>query len=390
MIFSEEMDNAVKLGYKFEILWGYTFKSKNIFKDFVENLYNLRLQYPKSNPLNYIAKIILNSVYGKFGMIDSFPDITIFNDIILFQEFEKDHAEDITDIIDLDGKILVKHRAIKKDINTLLDSAIETHNVNVAIASAITAYARIHMSQFKNNPQFNLFYSDTDSIYIDKPLENNLVSNTELGLMKLENIIEKAIFLSPKVYILYGKDEYLNFMLDCDAKNISVNQSIPSAIAITAYARMHMFKIIYKLIDLGIDIYYMDTDSIVVNQAIPEELIGNSLGLFKLEQEIKHAYFISPKLYALESVDGKFIIKAKGIGSKLEFAQFETLIKSEAIVKAQERWFKDPANATINIKNIYMHISAINLKRKQVMVNNKLAFTKPLIVDQDNIKNKNI
>nr|YP_009498200.1 hypothetical protein [Lactarius deliciosus]AWX52986.1 hypothetical protein [Lactarius deliciosus] len=153
---------------------------------------------------------------------------------------------------------------------------------------------------------------------------------------------------------------------------------------------MYMFKVIYKLIDLGIDIYYMDTDSIVVNQAIPEELIGNSLGLFKLEQEIKHAYFISPKLYALESVDGKFIIKAKGIGSKLEFAQFETLIKNEAIVKAQERWFKDPANATINIKNIYMHISAINLKRKQVMENNKLAFTKPLIVDQDNIKNKNI
>jgi hypothetical protein len=33
-----------------------------------------------------------------------------------------------------------------------------------------------------------------------------------------------------------------------------------------------------------------------------------------------------------------------------------------------------------------MHISAINLKRKQVMENNKLAFTKPLIVDQDNIE----
>nr|YP_009498209.1 hypothetical protein [Lactarius deliciosus]AWX52995.1 hypothetical protein [Lactarius deliciosus] len=385
MIFSEEMDNAVKLGYKFEILWGYTFKSKNIFKDFVENLYNLRLQYPKSNPLNYIAKIILNSVYGKFGMIDSFPDITIFNDIILFQEFEKDHAEDITDIIDLDGKILVKHREIKKDINTLLDSAIETHNVNVAIASAITAYARIHMSQFKNNPQFNLFYSDTDSIYIDKPLENNLVSNTELGLMKLENIIEKAIFLSPKVYILYGKDEYLNFMLDCDSKNISVNQSIPSAIAITAYARMYMFKTIYKLIELGIEVFYMDTDSLVVNQVIPEELIGNNLGLFKLEHDVAQGFFISPKLYALRTTNGELIIKAKGIGSKLEFAQFETLIKNESIVKAQERWFKDPANANINIKNIDMHISTVNLKRRQIMENNRLSFTKPLIIDNDEI-----
>jgi hypothetical protein len=136
---------------------------------------------------------------------------------------------------------------------------------------------------------------------------------------------------------LYGKDEYLNFMLDCDSKNISVNQSLPSAIAITAYARMYMFNIIYRLIDLGIEIFYMDTDSIVVNDVLPEDLIGKSLGLFKLEQEIDHGYFISPKLYALKLTNGKTIVKAKGIGSKLDFTQFETLINNLGIVKAQER-----------------------------------------------------
>jgi hypothetical protein len=72
---------------------------------------------------------------------------------------------------------------------------------------------------------------------------------------------------------LYGVDEYLNFMLDCDSKNITANQSLPSAIAITAYARMHMFKRIYRLIELGIDVFYMDTDSIVVNAPIPQDLI---------------------------------------------------------------------------------------------------------------------
>jgi len=184
---------------------------------------------------------------------------------------------------------------------------------------------------------------------------------------------------------LYGKDEYLNFMLDCDSKNISVNQSLPSAIAITAYARMYMFKVIYKLIDLGIDIYYMDTDSIVVNQVIPEELIGNKLGQFKLEQDVEQAYFISPKLYALKTISGNLIVKAKGIGSKLEFNQFETLIKNEAIVQAQERWFKDPANANITIKNINMHISSVNLKRRQIMENGKLFCTKPLFIDNDKI-----
>jgi hypothetical protein len=32
MIFSPEMDNAIKFGYKFEILWGYTFEKLNISK----------------------------------------------------------------------------------------------------------------------------------------------------------------------------------------------------------------------------------------------------------------------------------------------------------------------------------------------------------------------
>lgn len=43
MLFSMEMDNAMKYGYKFDILWGYTFEKSNIFKDYVDFLYNLRL-----------------------------------------------------------------------------------------------------------------------------------------------------------------------------------------------------------------------------------------------------------------------------------------------------------------------------------------------------------
>ena len=81
----------------------------------------------------------------------------------------------------------------------------------MAIASAITAYARVHMSQFKNNPDFNLYYSDTDSVYIDKPLSDDLVNEKILGQMKLENVINKAIFLSPKVYCLVTEASKLIF-----------------------------------------------------------------------------------------------------------------------------------------------------------------------------------
>jgi hypothetical protein len=62
------------------------------------------------------------------------------------------------------------------------------------------------MSQFKNNPNFNLYYSDTDSIYIDKALPDEFISSTVLGKLKLENIIINGIFLAPKVYYLQTVD----------------------------------------------------------------------------------------------------------------------------------------------------------------------------------------
>jgi len=70
--YSEELYNAQKFGYQFEIIRGYYFKSDYLFKGYVTDLYNLRLNYPKSDPINYIAKILLNSLYGRFGMLDDF------------------------------------------------------------------------------------------------------------------------------------------------------------------------------------------------------------------------------------------------------------------------------------------------------------------------------
>ena len=58
------------------------------------------------------------------------------------------------------------------------------------------------MSQFKNNPNINLYYTDTDSIYTDSDIDEMLISDTILGKLKLENICNKAIFLAPKVYAL--------------------------------------------------------------------------------------------------------------------------------------------------------------------------------------------
>src|ERR1700679_3545451 len=182
MLFSEEMKNALKFGYQIEILNGYTFNSDIIFKDYVDFLYNLRSQYDKSNPLNFIAKILMNSLYGRFGMDDNFNEINIFKKDY-YPDFENKYLDNII-------------KNTEKETN---DSA-----TCVAIAAGITAYSRIHMTLFKNNPKIVLYYTDTDSIYVDENSEIDpiLVNEKILGKLKLEYVCEKAIFLSSKVYCL--------------------------------------------------------------------------------------------------------------------------------------------------------------------------------------------
>lgn len=188
-IFSEEMYNAEKYGYKFNILSGYKFNKEVVFKDYVDYLYQLRIQYSKLDPYNLIAKILLNSLYGRFGM----KEVNIKYEIISREEFSKIEITLIKDYIEIENNILV---GLHQETG---DSSI---NVSIAVAAAITAYSRIHMTKFKNDPNIKLYYSDTDSVFVDKPFDPSLIDSKILGKLKLEYICEEAVFLGPKCYCL--------------------------------------------------------------------------------------------------------------------------------------------------------------------------------------------
>ena len=67
--FSGELYNAVKnFGYVVKVLEGYTFEGQHIFKDYVEHFYSIKKAAPKTDPMYYIAKLFMNSLYGRFGM----------------------------------------------------------------------------------------------------------------------------------------------------------------------------------------------------------------------------------------------------------------------------------------------------------------------------------
>ena len=203
-IFSGEMDNAVKFGYQFEILKGYEFKKGNIFSDYVNKMYELRLQYVKGHPMNLIAKLLMNSLYGKFGMKLDSTIIEMFDtsnetENKLFKDMLDAYGESLQDYIQLDNHFLTIRKSMLNYKYNEDDDMYHGMDVNIAIASAITAGGRMWMSVLKNNSKFNLYYSDTDSAVIDRPLPSFMVGG-ELGQFKLEHVVNRAVFLAPKVY----------------------------------------------------------------------------------------------------------------------------------------------------------------------------------------------
>jgi hypothetical protein len=111
----------------------------------------------------------------------------------------------------------VYDKDLLRDMNILLTGEItgsfeSKPLANVAIAAAITAKAQMIMMDYKNNPDFDVYYTDTDSIFTDKPLPDHLVGDN-LGQMKNEAMdkwgvetIDKACFVGIKKYGLSVTD----------------------------------------------------------------------------------------------------------------------------------------------------------------------------------------
>ncbi len=177
---SAEILYARSQGYKIELLRGVQFSEKTrLFKKYVETLYKLRFSQGEGTVLSIICKLLMNSLYGKFGMNLNKENIT--------QEFKEGNKEFRT-FEASNGKAYELFKEKK-----VLDSY-----TNTAIASFVTSYARILMHEMMSKiPENDLYYTDTDSIWTTKKMR----SGRALGALKLEKAHEGgAAFLLPKVY----------------------------------------------------------------------------------------------------------------------------------------------------------------------------------------------
>ena len=191
---SEEIKNAEKYGYTFEILGGYIFESADLFSKYVEALNSIKESSPKSSAMYLISKILMNSLYGRMGMCPFLGQSKFYvkKDLAALLDKKAIKIEDIEDEVDYGAHTLLTTNKHNEN-NWGLDG-------NVSVAIAITAYSRILMSEVKNIPGVKLYYTDTDSIFTNIYLDDHFVDSKQIGLWKLEDEYLYGVFLGPKTY----------------------------------------------------------------------------------------------------------------------------------------------------------------------------------------------
>jgi len=151
-----------------------------IFRHYVTELYNLRKQYQSKENFTFqqMVKYILNSLYGKFGQqqrllrkIGEAP-----KDLVMYEHcIDAQTGKRYTQII-FGGFVWVNE--ITKE---------ESFNSFTAIASYVTAYARIYLHLLMLLP-LTVYYCDTDSLMIPRTdlIKFGYLLGNELGQLKLE------------------------------------------------------------------------------------------------------------------------------------------------------------------------------------------------------------
>ena len=166
-------------GYKMQGLMG-------MFDEYIDHFIDMKIKNNDNPGLRTIAKLYLNSLYGKFGMSkirrSKFPEIED-DKLKLKMEMHGDKDYEMTD------------------------------GYRVDVAAFCTAYAReVTLTAAQECHKHGRFcYADTDSIHITGLETPNIhVHRTELGAWKNETVFKKAKFIRAKTYCEFGHDPYKN------------------------------------------------------------------------------------------------------------------------------------------------------------------------------------
>lgn len=183
-----EIREAMSLGYVLtKVIKTHYFKEVcSPFKDYMTDLYSIRNDFKSNNnPMEFVVKIMMNSLYGKFGQKFLNKDNWVhesqidYEDLLKYETFET-----------------------KGDYVRITENLRPSAFCIPIWASYVTSYGRIkmHRAIVEHNP----IYCDTDSLMTKDTIE----TSDKLGDLKLEMSIKEGIIVRPKFYALVSsKDE---------------------------------------------------------------------------------------------------------------------------------------------------------------------------------------
>jgi len=157
------------------------------FREFVKDLYGYRLQHKEDKFAYKFYKMVMNSLYGKFG------------------EYKNGEL------------ILLTNEGVKKVKKEDMNKFRKYHNV--VWASYITAYGRLELhKRFKLAGFSKIYYCDTDSLITS----TQMPISEELGGLKLEGWADtyRATFIRSKFYIFDNTIRLRGFTIDVNDTDI--------------------------------------------------------------------------------------------------------------------------------------------------------------------------
>lgn len=177
------------------------YEPDGLFVNYVNFFYEHRMEFEHQNSMAYayLCKLMLNSLYGKFGQrAEDWEYVTTdpTRDYDWWQEY------------DMQKKKVFTYRCINHRVE-VSTGYHEGFNSLVAVSAEVTANARLYLWQLICQAQIkNVYYCDTDSLIVSiAGLENltPLIDKTELGKLKLVDKTDRLTIHNLKDYSFGGK-----------------------------------------------------------------------------------------------------------------------------------------------------------------------------------------
>lgn len=226
-----EIELALEKNVIEKVVKAYIYEKANIFAEYVDFFYAMKQTAKEHNDtFSYtMAKLFLNSLYGKFGQrVEELKEIT--DGDLSDEEFDETIVSTAT------GRIHVYHFMGKKYIKERKEPSF---NSFIAIASHVTSYARAYLWRLIEKAGIeNVLYMDTDSLFVSEEGYRRLqdeIDEYQLGKLKLEKVGEDVE--------IYGAK---NYRFGCERKIKGVPKSAHQ-IDETTYEYLHFMRFRTKL-----------------------------------------------------------------------------------------------------------------------------------------------